>query len=53
MLVLAFHSDVQGSYDSRTVGMCGEAVMVEPWEGVGEAVTAETHKAQDGASYGV
>jgi hypothetical protein len=24
--------------------------MAEPWEGVGKAVMAETHKAQEGAS---
>jgi hypothetical protein len=30
--------------------MFGEAVMAEPWDGVGTAVMAETHKAQEGAS---
>jgi hypothetical protein len=30
--------------------MFGEAAMVEPWDGVGKAVMAETHKAQEGAS---
>jgi hypothetical protein len=27
--------------------MCREAAMAEPWEGVGEAVMAKTHKAQE------
>jgi hypothetical protein len=27
--------------------MCGEPAMVEPWEGVSEAVMTETHKAQE------
>jgi hypothetical protein len=44
---------VRGSYNGRTIGMRGEAVKVEPWEGVGEVVMAETHKAQEGASGGV
>jgi hypothetical protein len=26
---------VRGSYDGRTAGMFGEAVMAEPWDGVG------------------
>jgi hypothetical protein len=37
----------------RTTEMFGEAVMAEPWEGVGKAVMAKTHKAQKGASGGV
>jgi hypothetical protein len=44
---------VWGSCDGRTTGMFREAVMAEPWEGVGEAVMAETHKAQEEASGGV
>jgi hypothetical protein len=28
--------------------MCDEVVIAEPWEGVGEAAMAETHKAQEG-----
>jgi hypothetical protein len=44
---------VQGSYDGRTAGMCSEATMAEPWEGVSDAAIAETHKAQEGASGGV
>jgi hypothetical protein len=30
--------------------MFGEAVMAEPWDSVGTAATAGTHKAQEGAS---
>jgi hypothetical protein len=28
--------------------MFGEAAMAEPWDGVGKAAMAETHKAQEG-----
>jgi hypothetical protein len=52
-LVLAYQPDARGSCNGRTARMCGEATMAEPCEGVGEAVMAETHKAQDGASGGV
>jgi hypothetical protein len=41
---------VQGSYDGRTAGIFGEAAMAEPWDGVGTAVMAGTHKTQKGAS---
>jgi hypothetical protein len=41
---------MQGSCDGRTVGMFGEAVMAEPWDGVGTTAMAGTHKAQEGAS---
>jgi hypothetical protein len=44
---------VQGSCDGRTVGMFGEAVMAEQWDGVGKAAMAGTHKAQEGAFRGV
>jgi hypothetical protein len=40
---------VRGSCDGRTVRMFGEAVMAEPWDGVGTTVRAGTHMAQDGA----
>jgi hypothetical protein len=30
--------------------MFGEAVMAEPWDGVGKAAMGGTHKAQEGAS---
>jgi hypothetical protein len=44
---------VRGSCDGITTGKYREVVMAEPWEGVGEATMAETHKAQEGASSGV
>jgi hypothetical protein len=34
----------------QTAGMFDEAMMVEPWDGVGKAAMAGTHKAQEGAS---
>jgi hypothetical protein len=34
----------------QTAGMIGEATMEEPWDGVGKAAMAGTHKAQEGAS---
>jgi hypothetical protein len=34
----------------QTSGMFGEATMAEPRDGVGKAVMAGTHKAQEGAS---
>jgi hypothetical protein len=34
----------------QTAGMFGEAAMAEQWDGVGKAVMAGTHKAQEGAS---
>jgi hypothetical protein len=39
-----------GKLRCQTAGMCGEAVIAEPWDGVGKAVMARTHKAQEGAS---
>jgi hypothetical protein len=41
---------VRGSCDGRTIGMFGEAVMAESWDGVGTAATVGTHNAQEGAS---
>jgi hypothetical protein len=41
---------VRGSYDGRTAGIFGEALMAKPWNGVGTATMAGTHKAQEGAS---
>jgi hypothetical protein len=32
---------LRGSCDARTAGMFSEVVMVEPWDGVGEAARAE------------
>jgi hypothetical protein len=49
-LVLACQLAVQGSGDGKTVGMFGEATMAEPWDGVGTAAMAGTHKTQEGAS---
>jgi hypothetical protein len=49
-LVLAYQPAVRGSYDGRTAGMFDEAAMPEPWDGVGTAAMAGTHKAQEGAS---
>jgi hypothetical protein len=40
---------MRGSYDGRTAGMFSGAVMAEPWDSVGTAVTARTHKAKEGA----
>jgi hypothetical protein len=33
--------------------LCGEAVMVEPWESLGKDVMAGTHRVQEGAFSGV
>jgi hypothetical protein len=41
---------VQGSCDGGTARMFDEAVMAEPWDGVGTAAMAGTHMAQEGAS---
>jgi hypothetical protein len=41
---------VQGSCDGRTARMFVEAAITEPWDVVGTAVMAGTHKAQKGAS---
>jgi hypothetical protein len=49
-LVLAYQLAMWGSCDGRTVGMFGVAVMAKPWDGVGTAVMAGTHKAKEGAS---
>jgi hypothetical protein len=49
-LVLTYQPAVRVSCDGRTAGMFGEALMVEPWDGVGIAAMAGTHKAQEGAS---
>jgi hypothetical protein len=34
----------------QTAGLFGEAAMTEPWDGVGKAAMAGTHKAQEGDS---
>jgi hypothetical protein len=41
---------VQESCDGRTAGIFGEAAMAEPWDSVGTAEMAGTHKVQEGAS---
>jgi hypothetical protein len=33
----------------QTAGTFGEAAMVEPWDGMGKAAMAGTHRAQEGA----
>jgi hypothetical protein len=47
---LAYQPAVRESCDGRTTGMFGEATMAKPWDGVGTAVMAGTHKAKEGAS---
>jgi hypothetical protein len=44
---------MRGSCNGRTAGMFGEAALAELWDGVGKAVMAGIHKAQEGASGGV
>jgi hypothetical protein len=44
-----YQPTVRGSCDGRTAEMFSEATMVEPWDGVGTAVMAGTHMAQEGA----
>jgi hypothetical protein len=39
---------VQGTCDGIITGMFGEAARAEPWETVGTAVIAGTHKAEEG-----
>jgi hypothetical protein len=41
---------VRGSCNSKTSGMFGEAAMAEPWGGVGTAMAAGSHMAQERAS---
>jgi hypothetical protein len=43
---MAYQPVVRGSYNGRTAGMFGEAAMAKPWDGVGTAAMAGTHKAQ-------
>jgi hypothetical protein len=44
-LVLAYQPAVRGRCDGRTIVMFGVAVMAKPWDGVGTAAMAGTHKA--------
>jgi hypothetical protein len=39
-----------GKLQWQTAGMFDEAVIAEPWDGVGKAAMAGTHEAQEGAS---
>jgi hypothetical protein len=39
-----------GKLRRQTARMFGEVTMAEPWDGVGKAAMAGTHKAQVGAS---
>jgi hypothetical protein len=41
---------VRGSCDGRSVEMFGEAAMAKPWDDVGIAAMAGTHKARERAS---
>jgi hypothetical protein len=41
---------VRRSYDGRTAGIFGEAVMAKLWDSVDTAAMTRTHKAQEGAS---
>jgi hypothetical protein len=43
-------TDCAGKLRWQTAGMFGEATMAEPWDSVGKAAMAGTHKAQEGAS---
>jgi hypothetical protein len=45
-----YQPTVWGSCDDRIAGIFDEAVMTEPWDGVGTTAMAGTHKAQEGAS---
>jgi hypothetical protein len=41
---LGIQTGCAGKLRWQTTGMCGEATMAEPWEGVGEVAMAKTHK---------
>jgi hypothetical protein len=45
---LGVRTGYAGKLRWQTAGMFSEAVMVEPWDGVGKAAMAGTHKAQRG-----
>jgi hypothetical protein len=49
-LVLTYQPAVRGCCDGRTAGMFDEAAMAKPWDCVGTAAMAGTHKAQEGTS---
>jgi hypothetical protein len=48
--ILAYQPAVRGSGDGRMARMFDEAAMAEPWDGVGTAAMAGTHKVQEEAS---
>jgi hypothetical protein len=43
---------VRESCNGRTAGMFGEVAMAKPWDGVGTAAMAGTHKSQGGGLLG-
>jgi hypothetical protein len=45
---LGIPTSCAGKLRWQTAGMFGEAAMAEPWDGVGKAAMAGTHKAQEG-----
>jgi hypothetical protein len=45
-----YQPTLRESCDGRTAGMFGEAAMAKPWDGVGTAAMAGTHKAQEGVT---
>jgi hypothetical protein len=45
---LSVPSGCAGKLRWQTAGMFGEATMAEPWDGVGKAAMARTHKVQEG-----
>jgi hypothetical protein len=47
---LGVQTDCAGKLRWQTAGMFSEAMMEEPWDGVGNAAMAGTHKTQEGAS---
>jgi hypothetical protein len=47
---LGVPTDCAGKLRWQSARMFGEAVMAEPWDGVGKTAMAGTHKAQEGAS---
>jgi hypothetical protein len=47
---LGVPTNYAGKLRWQTAGMFREAAMAEPWDGVGKAAMAGTHKAQEGAS---
>jgi hypothetical protein len=44
---------VRESCNGRTAGMFGKVAMAKPWDGVGTAAMAGTHKSQGGGGFWV